>query len=601
MPAKVHDHFIRRIFLPHELEQIKEQQRDAREFKQHYPRHMLWLEHAHKEVSSGKRILFGIFRSAIDGRGQAFTEIVGSLMLKPESTEYEDKNINSIEIKNLYLLTAYRNMGWGSALYNEAERFCAQNGYSQIVTEVPRLESDTVNFLHRKGFKVNRVDPSRFGNKEDIYVMVKTLFPSFTGDYFDIHGIAYWMAKNYFCFSHLKWINNQQWLEFRFEDQAALARVDEATQEKLSIRGIIMISDEDTPVTAQAVASALKSKNYHLALVIGKPINKPLEDYSKDKEVKLIDIKFIYENLAGWFTHKQVHFEKEDIAGMIVPMNPQFFAKLANAMPVQSEFTYFKVGDIGKYLKPGNTVFINVEPSEEYPEEGIKGYGVVDSLMYGHRDEVWKAYKDKNPIFNEDSFKQYVGERQYTLAIHLRQFTRIQNLNDEDLAEFMLPSITRTPRYFYLSFAMRENLHQCIKVVKVESPAQTPQNTLYSFISYSRKDEGHATKLENDLFAAERKTWRDTSQIYPGAAWPSELEDAIRNCSHMLVIATKNALESKYVLDEIVYARQRGKTIIPLLYEKMELPLLLSSTQAIDMYSDYAAGLRLLLEHLRTH
>ncbi|MBZ0291838.1 MAG: GNAT family N-acetyltransferase [Anaerolineae bacterium] len=599
MSSQAHDHFVRRIFLPHELEQIKEQQRNAREFQEHYPYHMPWLERALEEVSAGKRILFGVFRSAIDHRGHAFTELVGSLMLKRNSTEYT--NVNSIEIKNLYLLDAYRREGRGTAIYTEAERYCAQNGYSQIVTEVPCIEITTVKFLLKMGFRVEETKLSPYTNNEYIYVMVKTLFPSFTGDHFDLDGIAYWIAENYFHFSALKWVNENQWLEFRVEDRAALAEIDQATQEQLSIKGIVMISDDDMPVTVESVASALETKNYHLALVIGKHITKSLENYSRNKEVKLIDIKTIYNNLDRWFTHKQVHFEKEDIAGMIVPMNPQFFEKLINTKPIPSEFTYFKTGDVGKYLKPDNVVLINVEPSREYPEGGIKGYGVVKSLLYGRPDEVWAAYKDKNPIFDENSFRQYVGDREFALGIHLQQFTQIQSIHDEDVAEIMLSSTTKIPRYFYFNFAMRENLFKRIKVLNTLEPDPSGgKNRPYCFISYSRKDEKYATQLENDLLTAGIGVWRDASRIEPGADWPNELAEAIENCSHFLLVATDNALASKYVQDEIVFARNKGKAIIPLLHENINLPLLLSSTQAMNFYSNYVKGLNLLLEHLKS-
>lgn len=119
------------------------------------------------------------------------------------------------------------------------------------------------------------------------------------------------------------------------------------------------------------------------------------------------------------------------------------------------------------------------------------------------------------------------------------------------------------------------------------------------FLSYARKDKGLAEKLVKALKNyLTLEIWWDT-RIDPGSSWDTTIKEAIDHCDIFLVMLTPNSVESQNVLNEITYAQSKGKTIIPLLMVKCDLPLALIRTQWIDFTHDYTSALDRLLERLQ--
>lgn len=87
------------------------------------------------------------------------------------------------------------------------------------------------------------------------------------------------------------------------------------------------------------------------------------------------------------------------------------------------------------------------------------------------------------------------------------------------------------------------------------------------FISYSRKD-GTATaiQLRHDLEAAGHSIWHDLVALEGGHDWWSQIEEALKSktLQHFLLVLTPGALGSSIVRREIRYARQEGKTVLPI-------------------------------------
>lgn len=119
------------------------------------------------------------------------------------------------------------------------------------------------------------------------------------------------------------------------------------------------------------------------------------------------------------------------------------------------------------------------------------------------------------------------------------------------------------------------------------------------FISYARTDEKLARDLVGDLQDLDIETWLDKENIPAGANWDGEIEKAILNCSHLILIATPNAVASENVKDELSFAIDKNKTVFPLIFEDCELPLRVRRTQWIaEFITDYQAGLKKLCEQL---
>src|SRR5205814_1767771 len=105
--------------------------------------------------------------------------------------------------------------------------------------------------------------------------------------------------------------------------------------------------------------------------------------------------------------------------------------------------------------------------------------------------------------------------------------------------------------------------------------------------------------LKADLEESGVRTWKDVDDIPAGVSWDDTIAKAIEDCSHLLLLITSSSVRSSNVADEIGYARQKGKAILPLLFEKAPLPFRVHRAQAIDFTNDYVTGLKSLLSQLK--
>jgi tetratricopeptide (TPR) repeat protein len=116
-----------------------------------------------------------------------------------------------------------------------------------------------------------------------------------------------------------------------------------------------------------------------------------------------------------------------------------------------------------------------------------------------------------------------------------------------------------------------------------------------AFVSYARKDSDFVRRLVEDLKARGANVWLDQSDIQLGQRWDAEVERALRMCGEMLVILSPASVESRNVMDEVTFALDKGKKIIPVLHQKCEIPFRLGRLNYVDLASDYEHGLQKLL------
>jgi len=103
-----------------------------------------------------------------------------------------------------------------------------------------------------------------------------------------------------------------------------------------------------------------------------------------------------------------------------------------------------------------------------------------------------------------------------------------------------------------------------------------------AFISYSRINKEFATKLVKGLRSAGYPVWFDLLDIPTGSRWDDEVEKALRECSIFMIILTPASIASENVKDEIGYAIDHGKRILPVLLEECDVPLRLRRFQYVD-------------------
>jgi hypothetical protein len=102
------------------------------------------------------------------------------------------------------------------------------------------------------------------------------------------------------------------------------------------------------------------------------------------------------------------------------------------------------------------------------------------------------------------------------------------------------------------------------------------------FFSYAREDAAFVLALAAELRAAGADLWLDQADIRGGQAWDETVERALDRCRGVLVVLSPAALASHNVMDEVAYALDKGKHVVPLLHRPCEMPLRLRRLHYID-------------------
>jgi hypothetical protein len=122
-----------------------------------------------------------------------------------------------------------------------------------------------------------------------------------------------------------------------------------------------------------------------------------------------------------------------------------------------------------------------------------------------------------------------------------------------------------------------------------------PPEAPTAFFSYSREDSDFALRLAQDLKAAGANVWIDQLDIQPGQEWDNAIEAAVAQSPRMLLILSPASVKSRNVRNEISFALDENKIIIPVLYQDCAVPLQLRRVQYIDLRTDYSRGIDVLL------
>lgn len=119
------------------------------------------------------------------------------------------------------------------------------------------------------------------------------------------------------------------------------------------------------------------------------------------------------------------------------------------------------------------------------------------------------------------------------------------------------------------------------------------------FFSYSRVDgAAFALRLATDLKKKGFDVWIDQEDIRAGLDWDIEIEKALKSCDCVLFLETEKSVVSNNVLDEVYYALEQNKRVIPLIYVDSRTPFRLNRLQHIDFTKNYDTGLALLVNEL---
>src|ERR1700736_541348 len=94
------------------------------------------------------------------------------------------------------------------------------------------------------------------------------------------------------------------------------------------------------------------------------------------------------------------------------------------------------------------------------------------------------------------------------------------------------------------------------------------------FVSYSRRDGEFVRRLAGSIEDRGKQVWLDTEGIADGEVFPQAIRTAIEQSDAFLFVITPAAVESSYCENEVEYARELQKRIVPILCEPVPDPQL---------------------------
>jgi hypothetical protein len=118
------------------------------------------------------------------------------------------------------------------------------------------------------------------------------------------------------------------------------------------------------------------------------------------------------------------------------------------------------------------------------------------------------------------------------------------------------------------------------------------------FFSYAREDSETVLKLAKELRSVGATLWIDQLDILGGQRWDRAVEEALQSCQGMLAVLSPESVQSTNVMDEVSYALEEGKLVVPILLRPCTIPFRLRRVQYIDFTGNYGAGFDQLLRAL---
>lgn len=106
----------------------------------------------------------------------------------------------------------------------------------------------------------------------------------------------------------------------------------------------------------------------------------------------------------------------------------------------------------------------------------------------------------------------------------------------------------------------------------------------YLFISYAHKDSDEVFEIMNGLMQRGYRQWYDAG-IEPGSEWPENIANHLKNCDVCLCFLSQNYINSQNCKREITFALSKGKSLLVIFLEELDLPagleMQLSSQQCV--------------------
>lgn len=114
------------------------------------------------------------------------------------------------------------------------------------------------------------------------------------------------------------------------------------------------------------------------------------------------------------------------------------------------------------------------------------------------------------------------------------------------------------------------------------TPHPAPKNTFDAFFSHSSEDAKTANRLIQSVQGDGLTAWIDRSNIRFGGLLRNELHGAIRESRTLVLLWSKAASKSRWVMAEILSAYHLNRFIVPCVLDNTPMPQFLGNTVYVD-------------------
>ena len=356
----------------------------------------------------------------------------------------------------------------------------------------------------------------------------------------------------------------------------------------------------------QEAVRLLRESRKHLRFLFATRIASTVQHELDVHGIKAFDRAAVLDAFGSFFAYSPATFDRDQIAGMVVLFKPELFERVKADQP---SHTYFKGGPTGKYLSPGNSLLLLVEPSVTDPRDGICGIATIKSVLVDSPDKVWTAFKDKNPLFTEDEFSRFSAKKTLLVAIEFTSVRRFDLLPIEDLMEKIVKRQVESDELGHLYFD-QPALERLLEVRPATAP--NDENSMKKYrvaLSFAGEDRLHAEKLAKLLVANGIAVFYDayeTAELW-GKNLYQHLQKVYKDDADFCVVFLSNhykrKLWTKHELEQMQARafRESQEYILPLKLDDTPIPGINETTGYLDLRTTPMEDVfNALLEKLRT-
>jgi hypothetical protein len=118
------------------------------------------------------------------------------------------------------------------------------------------------------------------------------------------------------------------------------------------------------------------------------------------------------------------------------------------------------------------------------------------------------------------------------------------------------------------------------------------------FFSYAREDSEFVLRLARELREAGANVWLDQLDIRGGSRWDDSIQAALESCRGLVAVLSPSSVASQNFRDEVSYALEEQRPVIPLLYRECAIPFRLRRLQYVNLTINYDDGFAELLRSM---